>query len=132
MPNDTSPRMDEHVPDAARIAAQNDAFRAHACGGVPYPPGGALRGCLLCTAAVAAEGDAFAATCRAAVAAQADFPADDDPDGLHDFGAVEVLGRRVWWKIDLYADETLHWGSERPDDPACTVRVLTILFPEDW
>lgn len=131
MPNDTSP-TDSYVPDATRIAAQNDAFRAHACGGVPYPPGGALRGCLLCTAAIAAEGDAFTAACRAAVGAQTAFPAEDDPDGLHDFGAVEVDGRRVWWKIDLYADETLHWGSERPDDPARTVRVLTILFPEDW
>jgi hypothetical protein len=124
--------MDAYVPDAARIAAQNDAFRAHACGGVPYPPGGALRGCLLCTAAVAAEGYAFAAACRAAVAAQTEFLEEDDPDGLHDFGAVEVLGRRVWWKIDLYADESLAWGSEHPDDPERTVRVLTILFPEDW
>jgi hypothetical protein len=124
--------MDGSAPDAARIAAQNDAFRAHACGGVPYLPGCALRGCLLCTAAVAAEGNAFAAACRAAVAAQTEFPEEDDPDGLHDFGAVEVHGRRVWWKIDLYANETLHWGSERPDDPARTVRVLTILFPEDW
>lgn len=131
MPNDTSPN-DAYVPDFARIAAQNDAFRAHACGGVPYAPGGALRGCLLCTAAVAAEGDAFTAACRAAVAAQTEFLEEDDPDGLHDFGAVEVEGRRVWWKIDMFADETLHWGSERPDDPACTVRVLTIFFPEDW
>ncbi|TFL17235.1 DUF3768 domain-containing protein [Jannaschia formosa] len=78
------------------------------------------------------RGDAFAAACRAAVAAQTVFPEEDDPDGLHDFGAVEVAGRRVWWKIDLYADETLAWGSERPDDPARTVGVLTILFPEDW
>jgi hypothetical protein len=124
--------MDAYVPDAARIAAQNDAFRAHACGGVPYPPGFALCGCLLCTAAVAAEGYAFAAACRAAVAAQTEFLEEDDPDGLHDFGAVEVLGRRVWWKIDLYADESLAWGSEHPDDPERTVRVLTILFPEDW
>lgn len=92
MPNDTLARTDERVPDATRIAAQNDAFRAHACGGMPYPPGGALRGCLLCTAAVAAKGDAFAAACRAAVAAQTTFPAEDDPDGLHDFGAVEVAG----------------------------------------
>ena len=131
MPNDTPP-IDAYVPDAARIAAQNDAFRAHACGGVPCPPGGALRGCLLCTAAVAAEGDAFSVACRAAVVAQTEFPVEDDPDGLHDFGAVEVAGRRVWWKIDMFADETLHRGSERPDDPASTVRVLTILFPDDW
>ena len=131
MPNDASP-TDAYTPDGARIAAQNDAFRAHVCGGVPYPPGQALRGCLLCTAAMAAEGEAFVVARCAAVAAQSEFPAEDDPDGLHDFGAVEVQGRRVWWKIDLYADETLHWGSERPDDPARTVRVLTILFPEDW
>ena len=131
MPNDTS-HTDAYVPDAARIAAQNDAFRAHVCGGAPYPPGAGLRSRLICTATVAAEGGAFVAACCKAVVAQTEFPAEDDPDGLHDFGSIEAQGRRVWWKIDLYADETLHWGSERPDDPARTVRVLTILFPEDW
>ena len=41
------------------------------------------------------------------------------------------LGVRVWWRIDLY-DADMRFGSERPDDPAATVRVLTILLPEEW
>lgn len=135
MPIGTSPTQDEYVPEAARIAAQNDTFRRRMGSVVAgaFQPGGAeLHGRVFATAAVAARGRLFVLVCLRAVAAVADFPSEEDPDGLHDFGAVEVEGARVWWKIDLYSDDRLEWGSERPDDPACTYRVLTILFPKDW
>ncbi|UWQ19786.1 DUF3768 domain-containing protein [Jannaschia sp. M317] len=133
MPNDTSPT--DYAPDAARIAAQNDAFRRGMGGEVAgaFHPGGAeLRGRVFATAAVAALGRPFVFACLRAVADVIHFPPEDDPDGLHDFGAVEVEGTRVWWKIDLYSDDRLAWGSEHPDDLTRTYRVLTILFPEDW
>ena len=60
------------------------------------------------------------------------FGPEDDPEGRHDFGAVDVQGERVWFKIDLYADEAMEWGSERPEDPALTYRVLTVMLPSDW
>jgi hypothetical protein len=135
MPIGTSPTQDEYVPDAARIAAQNDAFRRRMGSVVAgaFQPGGAdLRDRVFATAAVTARGRPFVLACLRAVASVTDFPPDDDPDGLRDCGAVEVEGARVWWKIDPYADDRLQWGSERPDDPACTYRALTILFPEDW
>ena len=132
MSNDPTDVPDDYEPDAARLAAQNDAFRAHQCTGAPYLTGEALRGRLVCTAAVAAMGQPFVVAACLAVAAQTAFPEEDDPEGYHDFGAARAQGRRVWWKIDLFSDDDLCWGSERPDDPSRTVRVLTILFPEDW
>jgi hypothetical protein len=133
MPIGTSPT--DHVPDTARVAAQNDAFRRRmgsVVAGAFHPGGAQLRGRIFATAAVAARGRPFVLACRRALASVTDFPPEDDPDGTRDLGAVEVEGARVWWKIDLYSDDRLEWGSERPDDPARTYRVLTILFPEDW
>jgi hypothetical protein len=135
MPIGTSPTQDEYVPDAARVAAQNDTFRRRmgsVVAGAFHPGGAELRGQVLATAAVAARGRPFVLACLRAVAGVTDFPPEDDPDGLRDFGAVEVEGAVVWWKLDLYSDDRLEWGSEHPDDPARTYRVLTLLFPEDW
>ena len=113
---------------AARVAAQNDAFRrALAPGAAPCP----LAGRAVLTQGIAARGPTFAGAALLAVAADETFTTDNDPYGHRDFGAVEVEGVRVWWRIDLYdADE--RFGSERPEDPAATVRVLTILLPEEW
>ena len=45
-----------------------------------------------------------------AVRTFADFTADNDPYGEHDFGAVEIDSRRCFWKIDLY-EKTVVKGS---------------------
>ena len=112
---------------AARVAASSDAFRrALRPGATPCP----LAGRVVVTRGVAARGAAFTGAALLAVAADETFTESDDPCGYHDLGMVEVEGVRVWWRIDLYdADE--RFGSERPDDPAATVRVLTILLPEE-
>ena len=131
MPNDASPT--EPVPDDALIAAQNDRFRRAICSSPPgttLPDG--LRGRVLFTRAVAALGPLFPLLCLLEIAAHQTFDPEDDPDGRHDFGAAEVQGERVWFKIDLYADEAMEWGSERPEDPALTYRVLTVMLPSDW
>lgn len=59
------------------------------------------------------------------------FDEGDDPYGEHDFGAVEVGGNKVFWKIDYY-DKALEYGSENPADPAVTTRVLTIMKAEEY
>lgn len=132
MTDPTEPTDASHVPDVARIAAQNDRFRRHMCAHAAHPPGGRLRGTLVFTRAVAARGTLFRLWCMTRIAAQDVFPPESDPDGWHDFGAVEVWGETVWWKVDLYADEGMTWGSERPDDPAQTYRLLTVMLPSDW
>ena len=123
----------EYVADAAKVAEQNDAFRRHVCLGSPYPlETGALSGRLVCTAAVADRGLLFVNTCERAIGFFTDFSADNDPDGFHDFGGVQIAGVNVWFKIDLYDDAEMQYGSEAPDDPARTYRVMTILLPSDW
>lgn len=57
-----------------------------------------------------------------------DFTPDNDPYSEHDFGMVEVQGRRIFFKIDYY-DPTLTIGSE---DPAQTRRVLTVMLAEEY
>lgn len=121
-----------HAPDAAIVAAHNDAFRRHVCLGSPYPDDvPRLEGKLVCTAAVAEKGMLFVDTCRRAVGFFSDFSEDNDPDGHHDFGSIRIGETKVWWKIDAY-DRSYEYGSEDPSDPARTARVLTILFPSDW
>ena len=123
----------EYVADAAKVAEQNDAFRRNACLALPYAPGDpVLMGQLVATRAIHAKGMPFVQSSLAAIGRLTDFPADNDPDGFHDFGSVEVEGTTVWFKIDLYDGSDLKYGSEAPDDPARTYRVLTILLPSDW
>ncbi len=123
----------EYVADAAKVAAQNDAFRRNACLAIPFGPGDpVLAGQIVTTRAVHALGMPFVQGSLAAIGRLTEFPADNDPDGFHDFGAVEVEGTTVWFKLDLFDGSDLQYGSEVPDDPARTYRVMTILFPSDW
>ena len=78
-----------------------------------------------------ARGDGFAQAALRAVAADSVFTEANDPHGERDFGAVEVGGVTVWWKLDLL-DRDLRWANPRAHDPAATARVLTVLMPEDW
>jgi hypothetical protein len=56
------------------------------------------------------------------------FTEAGDPHGGHDFGAVTVDGKRVFFKVDYY-DRAKEWLSE---DPAKTSRVMTILLAEEY
>lgn len=120
--------MTEAEQQARRIAEQNDQFRKHVLTGGPE---GTPQGRIVMTRAIAAVGPTFQMEVAQAVMADETFTEDNDPYGDHTFGAVTVQGRKVWWKIDLY-DLDYCWGSETPDDPSQTRRVLTIMFPSDY
>jgi len=60
-----------------------------------------------------------------------EFSKDNDPHHEHDFGALEILGKKLFWKIDYYAPDMLH-GSEDPSDITKTVRVLTIMLASEY
>lgn len=59
-----------------------------------------------------------------------EFTSDNDPHKEHDFGAVEVEGNKVFWKIDYY-NKALDGGSEDPADPEKTTRVMTIMLASE-
>jgi hypothetical protein len=104
----------------ARVRALNDALRQSFSGGRAVITNG-----------IAALPDDMRAAVLAAVQAFDQFDADNDPYGEHDFGAVEVGGLRVFWKIDCY-DRALTFASPDPADPAVTCRVLTVMLADEY
>jgi Protein of unknown function (DUF3768) len=108
------------APAADRIRCLNDRLRSHFIGGQ-----------IMVTQGVQVLGPDFRNAVVHAVRSYAEFDCDNDPHGEHDFGAVKVLGQRVFWKIDYY-DRALETGSPDPSDPAVTTRVLTILLAEEY
>ncbi|KGL00261.1 DUF3768 domain-containing protein [Thalassobacter sp. 16PALIMAR09] len=118
-------------PDPSVIAAQNDAFRKLACLGVP--PAQPIQGRMHVTRSIMEAGDGFMAEAVMATGEFAAFEPENDPEGWHDFGAVEIRGETVFWKLDLYeAGSDFRYGAEAPDNPATTMRVLTIMKACDW
>ena len=113
----------------ATVAQQNDLFR-NTWGTDPAVPGR-----VVATRGVAALGPETCLRIMGIVRVYSFFTEDNDPFGTRDVGdfEVEAEGQRVkvYWKIDLY-DLAYEFGSEAPDDPARTRRLLTILLPEEW
>ena len=111
--------------DAEIVAEQNDIFRKSFGADARVP------GKVVFTQGVAAMDSHTAAKIVEAIKAFDDFTKDADPHGEHDFGAVEIDGTKVWFKIDLFDPDYLH-GSEDPTSPALTRRVLTVMLPEEY
>lgn len=122
---------DTDAPDATVIAAQNDAFRRRVCLGLA--PDHPIPGRMHVTRSLMEAGDGFMAEAVQATGAFDTFEPENDPEDWHDFGAVTIRGETVFWKLDLYeADSEFRCGAETPDNPATTVRVLTIMMAHDW
>lgn len=112
--------MSDTQTTKATIAELNDTFRTTFLFGRVY-----------LTEGVRGEGQAFKSACVEAVQTFDSFTGDNDPHGEHDFGALTVQGKRVFWKIDYY-DRACVYGSENPADPAQTTRVLTIMLASEY
>ena len=104
----------------AAIRTLNDRFRTTLTGGRVLMTSG--------VAALAAETTARVLT---AVRTFTAFSRDNDPWGEHDFGAVEVDGEKVFFKIDYYGPAG-DMASEDAADPAKTVRVMTIMLASEY
>lgn len=109
-----------HKAQRARIRELNDQLRAN-------PTSGRL----MMTSGVNTRGATFIAKAIAAMQAFNAFDTDNDPHGEHDFGAFEVDGHRLFFKIDYYSPDMTQ-GSDDPADPAKTVRVLTLMLAEEY
>ena len=82
-------------------------------------------------AALIAEAPDAQITLVRALAGFSQFDADDDPYGERDFGAFELWGEQLFWKIDYYhPDRDEHspvkWSTE------LTRRVLTIMLASEY
>jgi hypothetical protein len=62
------------------------------------------------------------------VATFSDFTPDNDPHGEHDFGSFSLVGRKLFFKIDLYEEPEVKAADGQP----VTTRVLTIMLAEEW
>ena len=115
--------MNRPNEDARRevIRDANDRLRRDLVGGQ-----------VLVTPGIQALSDETRAKAFDAIQNFAAFDAEqNDPYGTHEFGAVEVDGERVFWKIDAY-DKSLQYGSPDAADPTVTTRVLTILLASEY
>lgn len=105
-----------------RLQDLNDLFRQ---------TGPSARGQWLLTRGVLERGVEFAARAVMEVRRFNRFDASNDPHSEHDFGAFDLGGERLFWKIDYY-DQTLTYGSNDPTDPSVTTRVLTLMLASEY
>jgi hypothetical protein len=83
------------------------------------------------TTGIAALGDEVVARIVKTIAVYDDFCHENDPGEEHDFGAFEVEGHKIFFKIDYY-DPTVTYHSNDPADPSITHRVITIMLAEEY
>ena len=106
------------TPDTARIRALNDKFRQNLAGGTA-----------LITPGIAALGQEAVARIVQTIAVYDDFCHTNDPHQEHDFGAFDVEGRTIFFKIDYY-DKALTYHSPDAADPAITQRLITVMLAD--
>jgi hypothetical protein len=104
----------------ARIRALNDQLRQHLTGGMA-----------VITPGVAALGAEAVDRIVKTIAVFDDFCHANDPYEEHDFGAFEVDGTTIYFKID-YFDQSMSMHSPDPADPSVTQRVITIMLAEEY
>ncbi len=103
-----------------RIRELNDQLRTTLTGGR-----------VLITPGVAALGSESVERVVKAITAFDNFCNENDPYTEHDFGALDVEGKKVFFKIDYY-DKSFRAHSPDPSDPAVTERVITLMLAEEY
>jgi hypothetical protein len=88
-------------------------------------------GTALITVGVAALGVEAVARIVKTIAVYDDFCYANDPYEEHDFGAFEIDGNKLFFKIDYY-DKSRCCHSPDPADPSVTERVITIMLAEEY
>jgi hypothetical protein len=102
---------------AQRVRLLNDNFRTTFMGGRIVTTAGVAELPLDAKAHVLLQVQRFA-----------DFNADNDPHGEHDFGSFEIGGVSYFFKIDLYEEPDV----KDSDGESLVTRVLTIGFLDEY
>jgi hypothetical protein len=113
--------IEKDIQHRAKIRRLNDRLRCHGIG----------QGSVLITSGIQDQGQEFGLNVIEAVRTFDEFTPDNDPHGEHDFGAFEVDGKRLFWKIDYY-DTSFESGSNDPASEEQTHRVLTIMLASEY
>lgn len=100
-----------------RIRELNDAFRRTFRGGR-----------VMMTSGVYELPDCVKAEALVQVTKISEFSADNDPHDEHDFGSFNLVGRKFFWKIDLYEEPDV---KDANGDPVVN-RVLTIMLASEY
>jgi len=108
-------------PPGQKIRELNDRLRQHGQG----------NGSVLVTSGLQDRGGAFVVKAVEAVRSFDTFSRDNDPWGEHDFGAVDIEGEKIFFKIDYYNPDCTA-GSENPANEGITHRVLTIMLASEY
>lgn len=104
-----------------RVRELNDRFRTTGQG----------NGSMVVTQGVQEKGLPFIRQALDVVRTFDAFTKDNDPWGEHDFGAFELAGEKLFWKLDCY-DLSLTAGSPNPANEAVTRRILTIMLASEY
>lgn len=108
-----------------KIAALNDEFRSN-----PFNPD---IGRFYCTQGIVSIADQARIEAIKRLVTFNDFTEDNDPYGWHDFGSIDIDGiEKIFWKIDIFEDDTLTLGAEFPHDPDRSYRVLTLMLASEY
>ncbi|WP_245274116.1 DUF3768 domain-containing protein [Mesorhizobium sp. L103C105A0] len=59
------------------------------------------------------------------------FDGNNDPYDTHDCALLYVGDRQLLWKIDYYDRALMHLSPDA-SDPAVTIRVMTVMLPEEY
>ena len=119
-----STRLDWTYKDSlnrTRVCELNYRFRSEGRG----------NGSIVVTAGVRERGIAFVRRALDQVRSFDAFTSENDPWAEHDFGAFEIEGEKLFWKLDAY-DLSMTAGSPNPANEAVTARVLTIMFSHEY
>ena len=88
-------------------------------------------GTIVMTRGVADRGQSFVQRAGLAVATYDAFDTDSDPYGEHDFGAFEIDGEKLFFKVDYFSHDMQGHSSDK-SDVGITNRVLTILLASEY
>ena len=108
------------VNNTQRIRELNDELRQHLLGSFA-----------VMTPGIAALGQQAVEHIVQTISVFDNFCHANDPHEEHDFGAFDVEGHKIFFKVDYY-DNNLSCHSPDPTDPSVTKRVITIMLASEY